>query len=106
MTNNRDPTPLERLCYGAIAGLCGQTSSYPLDVIRRRMQTAGITKYSYKTIVKTAREIYQEGESKGAVQRPLHELGEGTHRCRISFTVFDMSKNALSDSHLFSTGAK
>ncbi|XP_071826350.1 mitochondrial coenzyme A transporter SLC25A42-like [Apostichopus japonicus] len=107
VTNNRDPTPLERLCYGAIAGLCGQTSSYPLDVIRRRMQTAGITKYSYKTIVKTAREIYQEGGIKGGLYKGLSmNWVKGPIAVGISFTVFDMSKNALSDSHLFSTGAK
>lgn len=107
LTNNREPLPVERLCYGAVAGLCGQSSSYPLDVIRRRMQTAGITKYSYKTIWKTASEIYREGGIKGGLYKGLSmNWIKGPIAVGISFTVFDLSKNALSNTEVFSSGVK
>lgn len=32
----RRVNPLERLVFGAFAGLVGQSASYPLDIVRRR----------------------------------------------------------------------
>lgn len=50
------PPPIASLGFGAVAGMLGQTSSYPLDIVRRRMQTD--TTGQYKTIIGTFKIIY------------------------------------------------
>jgi hypothetical protein len=50
------------LAFGAIAGMLGQSSSYPLDIVRRRMQTSPIAGTQYKTILGTLKKIYRYNE--------------------------------------------
>ena len=55
-------SPLWRLLFGAIAGLLGQTASYPLDIVRRRMQTArqmGVNGNRYSSIMGTLVYVYR-----------------------------------------------
>ena len=63
------PTHLQRLISGGVAGLIGQASAYPLDIVRRRMQTAsqmGIESSRYSSISGTLRTILKkEGFRKG-----------------------------------------
>ncbi|TAQ88791.1 hypothetical protein B7494_g2887 [Chlorociboria aeruginascens] len=58
------PPPLRswaQLCAGGIAGLVSQTSAYPLEVIRRRMQVGGAVGDGRRLrIVETARRIWAE----------------------------------------------
>lgn len=54
--SNQLVNPLASLGFGAIAGMLGQTSSYPLDIVRRRMQTD--TEKRYTGIIKTLKTIY------------------------------------------------
>lgn len=57
--NNSTQNPIANLCCGAAAGVLGQTSSYPLDIVRRRMQTALVTGGHYDTIIGTLLKIYR-----------------------------------------------
>jgi len=92
------PTVLQRMLSGAVAGLLGQTSSYPLDIIRRRMQT-GVSlgkgnKYSSftKTFLSVLR---QEGVRRGLYKGISMNFIKGPVATSISFTTFDYIKMAM-----------
>lgn len=90
------PYPYERLIFGACAGLIGQSASYPLDVVRRRMQTAGVTGHIYSTITGTMREIIQEeGLIRGLYKGLSMNWVKGPLAVGISFMTFDLTQILL-----------
>ena len=61
-------TTPSQLLAGGLAGLVSQTTSYPLEVIRRRMQVAGaagVTATSSQTMAQVAGQVFREGGVKG-----------------------------------------
>ncbi|XP_026202026.1 mitochondrial coenzyme A transporter SLC25A42 [Anabas testudineus] len=95
-TKRAQPYPYERLAFGACAGLIGQSASYPLDVVRRRMQTAGVTGSSYGTILGTMREIItREGVICGLYKGLSMNWVKGPIAVGVSFTTFDITHNLL-----------
>lgn len=99
-TKRSQPYPYERLAFGACAGLIGQSASYPLDVVRRRMQTAGVTGSSYGTILGTMREIVtQEGVIRGLYKGLSMNWLKGPIAVGISFTTFDITHSLLVKLH-------
>ncbi|XP_029286345.1 mitochondrial coenzyme A transporter SLC25A42-like [Cottoperca gobio] len=99
-TKRPQPYPHERLAFGACAGLIGQSASYPLDVVRRRMQTAGVTGSSYGTILGTMREIIKnEGVIRGLYKGLSMNWLKGPIAVGISLSTFDMTHNLLLKFH-------
>ncbi|KAM9111829.1 mitochondrial coenzyme A transporter SLC25A42 isoform 1-T1 [Pangshura tecta] len=90
------PYPLERLAFGACAGLIGQSASYPLDVVRRRMQTSGVTGHVYGSILPTMQEIIrEEGLIRGLYKGLSMNWVKGPIAVGISFTTFDLTQILL-----------
>jgi len=86
------PGIVERLLSGAIAGLLGQTSSYPLDIVRRRMQTGvALGKGNkYSSVTGTLIHILRnEGIRRGLYKGLSMNFIKGPIANSISFTTFD-----------------
>ncbi|NP_001279637.1 mitochondrial coenzyme A transporter SLC25A42 [Callorhinchus milii] len=95
-TGRPQPYPHERMVFGACAGLIGQSASYPLDVVRRRMQTAGVKSQRYDTILGTMRQIIaHEGLIKGLYKGLSLNFLKGPVAVGISFTTFDLTQILL-----------
>lgn len=92
--------PYERWAFGACAGVIGQSSSYPLDVVRRRMQTAGVTGSCYSTILGTMRVIVtQEGVIRGLYKGLSMNWVKGPMAVGISLATFDITQDYLLKLH-------
>ncbi|CAG0895247.1 unnamed protein product [Darwinula stevensoni] len=100
----RPPNPVERVAFGAVAGLMGQSASYPLDIVRRRIQTQVITKGNYHTIVGTLAEVYRtEGIIHGWYKGLTMNWIKGPIAVGISFSVFDTMQAFLRRLPVFRT---
>jgi len=101
MTGEKQPSTLYALLFGALAGVCSQSSSYPLDIVRRRMQTTGVTPNcadKYLTISSTIQKIYrEEGIIRGFYKGLSMNWIKGPLAVGISFATYDHIKHLLHD---------
>jgi len=95
---NDAESSLFNLFAGGVSGVLAQTTSYPLDIVRRRMQTAAVvgTEHKYKTVVNTVVCIYREEGIKGGFFKGLSmNWIKGPMAVGTSFATYDFVKDAL-----------
>ncbi|KAF7991379.1 hypothetical protein HCN44_002941 [Aphidius gifuensis] len=83
------------LSCGAAAGAVGQTMSYPLDIIRRRMQTSAVKGAFYHTSLSTAVKIYQEEGIMAFYKGLTMNWVKGPVAVGISFATHDIIRDNL-----------
>ncbi|CAF3514707.1 unnamed protein product [Rotaria sordida] len=94
----------ERMIFGAVAGLVGQTASYPFDVIRRRLQTAAVIRpdeSSLRALATTRKIIREEGIRRGLYKGVTMNWLKGPISVGVSFMTFDTLLRLIRRSSLF-----
>lgn len=79
-----------------VSGLLGQNVSYPLDIVRRRMQTEGlVTKVTYRTILHTLRYVFTTEGVRGLYKGVSMNWIKGPLAVTISFNTYDYTVKLL-----------
>lgn len=84
--------------FGAIAGLLGQSASYPLDIVRRRMQTQPGSMTIFGVLNKV---FVEEGIIHGLYKGLSLNWVKGPIAVGVSFTTFDLVTKFLRDLSFF-----
>ena len=107
--SDRPISKIERMLFGAVAGLVGQTASYPFDVIRRRLQTAAVIRpneAALSAIATAQKVIREEGIIRGLFKGVTMNWLKGPISVGISFMTFDTLLRLIRHSSMFSPSSK
>lgn len=97
LRSDKDIPTYQRLVAGALAGLLAQSATYPLDIVRRRMQ---VTPGRYKGVVDALRTVYrEEGVRQGLYKGLAMNWIKGPIATATSFTVNDLIKRRARNYH-------
>lgn len=84
------------LLIGGVAGAAGQTVSYPLEIIRRHIQVAGITGQGKRlSIIETARDIFKQRGIRGFFVGLTIGYIKVVPLSAVSFVTYDFMKRVM-----------
>lgn len=97
MSNNsqEDVSVATKLLCGGSAGAAAQTVTYPLDVIRRRLQTDGILGYGYTGVLDAAKRMYREEGLLSFFRGLLPNYLKVVPAISVSFVTYETIKSIL-----------
>jgi solute carrier family 25 phosphate transporter 23/24/25/41 len=94
---HRDPTVHEKLICGGTAGAVAQTITYPLDVLRRRLQVHGSpqSEYRYSGVWNAATNMYTKEGWRAFYKGMLPNLLKVVPSMSVSFVTYEMTQKYL-----------
>ena len=95
MPANEDISVVVKLGCGGAAGACAQTVTYPLDVLRRRLQTSGILGYGYTGVSDAMMRMWREEGLASFYRGILPNYLKVVPAISVSFVVYEKVKSIL-----------
>ena len=84
-----------RLMCGGLAGAAAQTVTYPLDVLRRRLQSSGALGLCYTGMTDAAIKIYREEGIRSLYRGMLPNYLKMVPAISVSFVVYETMQTYL-----------
>ncbi|OXU25604.1 hypothetical protein TSAR_013697 [Trichomalopsis sarcophagae] len=94
--HNPGLSAMSGLVSGAVAGMMGQATSYPLDIVRRRMQTSTLNNnLNTLGVLQMTKKIYAEDGIRSFYKGLSMNWVKGPIAVGISFATYDLVKDTL-----------
>lgn len=84
-----------RLFCGGLAGAVAQTVTYPLDVLRRRLQSSGLLGFNYTGVINAFTRMYREEGWRSFYRGLLPNYLKMVPAISVSFVIYESMQSFL-----------
>lgn len=89
LASNKEVSVPVRLICGGISGAVAQTITYPLDVLRRRLQSSGLLGFNYRGALDALTRMYREEGIRSFYRGMLPNYLKMVPAISVSFVVYE-----------------